>query len=222
MDQGRLAAVTNKASIPGACPIMMSKCSVGVGELCSQSFRDQESHHPWILCVCQQRREQSTEDPLASFVRTRPGNMAVTLPKFFWPESLDGCTPAREAGETSSLQGDCAATQRPGGCCAPGWKSKRGRLHRDKGAAPHQRLQGKGEAVLFGDQEIASTPDAVSEFAGTSTAVLSRSYGAMTAGPLGTAWPCPLPTSKGTAPWAQPGGSWEDVQRASAGSRATR
>ena len=154
MDQGRLAAVTNKANIPGACPIMMSQFSVGVGELCSQSFRDQESQHPWILCVYQQRREQSTEDPLVSFVRTRPGNMAVTLPKFFWLESPDGCTPAREAGGTRSLKGDCAATQRPGGCCPPGWKSKGGGHTEIRELLPTSNCRPKGRRYFLETRKL--------------------------------------------------------------------
>ena len=80
----------------------MSQFNVGGGELCPQSFGDQEpAPHPLILRVCQQRRGTSTEDRLVSFVRSKPGNVTVTLPKLWTRIPACGCTPAREAGRNS-------------------------------------------------------------------------------------------------------------------------
>ena len=50
----------------------------------------------WSFYVYLQRKGKSTEDHVVSLVETRPGNVAVTLPTFCWPEFLPMAVPTCE------------------------------------------------------------------------------------------------------------------------------
>lgn len=81
----------------GLVLITMSPPSVGVsvggGGLPSNRSGARSPTHPWIFCVCQQRKRKSTEDHVVSLVETRPRNEAITLPTFCRPEFLHVAAP---------------------------------------------------------------------------------------------------------------------------------